>query len=73
MSFLGGTFFDPNNLPAVLKVVVYCLPLTYTTSALRASAYLPWSDFPWYSIPILLLVAIVLTFMGAYQFSHQQT
>ena len=73
MSFLGGTFFDPNNLPAILKVVVYCLPLTYTTSALRASAYLPLSDFPWYSIPILLVMAIVLSFVGAYQFSHQQT
>ena len=73
MSFLGGTFFDPNNLPAILKIVVYCLPLTYTTSALRASAYLPLSNFPWYSIPILLVMAIVLSFMGAYQFSHQQT
>ena len=73
MSFLGGTFFDPNTLPAILKVVVYCLPLTYTTSALRASAYLPVSEFPWYSIPILMIIAIVLTFLGAYQFSHQQT
>ena len=72
MSFLGGTFFDPNNLPAFLKIIVYCLPLTYTTSALRASAYLPLSQFPWFSIPILLIIAIVLTFMGAYQFSHQQ-
>ena len=72
MSFLGGTFFDPQNLPFILKIVVYCLPLTYTTSALRASAYLPLSEFPWYSIPILLLVAIALTFVGAYQFSHQQ-
>ncbi len=26
MSFLGGTLFDPNNLPAILKIVVYCLP-----------------------------------------------
>ena len=73
MSFLGGTFFDPGSLPAVLKVIVYCLPLTYTTSALRASAYLPLSDFPWYSIPILFVTAIALTFMGAYQFSHQQS
>ncbi|MBD0301549.1 MAG: ABC transporter permease, partial [Tolypothrix sp. T3-bin4] len=31
MSFLGGTFFDPNTLPAALKVVVYLLPLTYAT------------------------------------------
>ena len=72
MSFLGGTFFDPHTLPLALKVIVYCLPLTYTTSALRASAYLPLSEFPWYSIPILIIISIALTFMGAYQFSHQQ-
>jgi ABC-2 type transport system permease protein len=72
MSFLGGTFFDPANLPTALKVVVYCLPLTYTSSGLRAAAYLPLAAFPWYSIPILLAFAIALSFVGAYQFSHQQ-
>ncbi len=72
MSFLGGTFFDPANLPGLLKVVVYCLPLTYTSIGLRAAAYLPLSQFPWYSIPILLIFAIALAWFGAYQFSHQQ-
>jgi ABC-type multidrug transport system permease subunit len=72
MSFLGATFFDPATLPATLKVIVYLLPLTYTSIALRAAAYLPLSQFPWYSIPILLVIAIVLSWVGAYQFSHQQ-
>ncbi|HEY9881193.1 MAG TPA: ABC transporter permease [Leptolyngbyaceae cyanobacterium] len=72
MSFLGGTFFDPAALPAALKVIVYLLPLTYTTVGLRAAAYKPLAEFPWYSIPILLGVAIALSFVGAYQFSHQQ-
>ena len=72
MSFLGGTFFDPTALPVVLKAVVYCLPLTYVTSALRSAVYLPLSQFPWYSIPILLVVGIALAWVGAYQFSHQQ-
>ncbi|WP_446683321.1 ABC transporter permease [Cyanobacterium sp. HL-69] len=72
MSFLGGTFFSPESLPMVLKVIVYLLPLTYTTTALRAAAYQPISVFPWYSIPILLVIAIALAFVGAYQFSHQQ-
>ena len=72
MSFLGGTFFDPANLSPILKVLVYCLPLTYTAMGLRAAAYLPLSDFPWYSIPILGSFAIALGFVGAYQFSHQQ-
>ncbi|MBF2056425.1 MAG: ABC transporter permease [Cyanobacterium sp. T60_A2020_053] len=72
MSFLGGTFFVPQTLPLFLKIVVYCLPLTYTTSALRAAAYQPLSQFPWYSIPVLGIIAIILAFIGAYQFSHQQ-
>lgn len=72
MSFLGATFFDPATLPAVLKAIVYLLPLTYTSIGLRAAAYLPLSQFPWYDIPILLAVAIALSFVGAYQFAHQQ-
>ncbi|WP_367889302.1 ABC transporter permease [Leptolyngbya iicbica] len=72
MSFLGGTFFDPATLPPVLKGIVYLLPLTYTTIGLRAAAYQPLSEFPWYSFPILLAVAIALAYVGAYQFSHQQ-
>jgi ABC-type multidrug transport system permease subunit len=72
MSFLGATFFDPATLPVALKAIVYLLPLTYTSIGLRAAAYLPLSQFPWYSIPILLAVAIALSLLGAYQFAHQQ-
>ena len=72
MSFLGATFFDPATLPAALKVIVYLLPLPYTTVGLRAAAFLPLAEFPWYSFPILLVVAIALSFIGAHQFSHQQ-
>ena len=72
MSFLGATFFDPATLPAALKVVVYLLPLTYTSIGLRAAAYLPMSQFPWYSVPSLVVMAIALSFVGAYQFAHQQ-
>jgi ABC-type multidrug transport system permease subunit len=72
MSFLGATFFDPSTLPLALKFVVYLLPLTYVSTGLRAAAYSPLSQFPWYSIPILLVVAIALSFWGAYKFSHQQ-
>lgn len=72
MSFLGATFFDPASLPPVLKAIVYLLPLTYTAVGLRAAAYLPLSQFPWYSIPILLTIAGVLSLIGARQFSNQQ-
>lgn len=72
MSFLGATFFEPTALPLGLKFIVYCLPLTYTSIGLRAAAYQPVSHFPWFTIPILLVIAIALAFVGAYQFSHQQ-
>lgn len=72
MSFLGATFFDPATLPAAIKAIVYLLPLTYTSIGLRAAAYLPASQFPWYSVPVLLVIAIALSAAGAYLFSHQQ-
>ncbi|MGD1860910.1 MAG: ABC transporter permease [Leptolyngbyaceae cyanobacterium] len=72
MSFLGATFFDPSTLPMALKAIVFLLPLTYTTIGLRAAVYQPLSEFPWYSFPILLVVAIALACVGAHQFSHQQ-
>jgi ABC-2 type transport system permease protein len=72
MSFLGATFFDPTTLPVALKAIVYLLPLSYTSTGLRAAAYLPISQFPWYSIPVLLVFAIALAILGAYQFAHQQ-
>jgi ABC-type multidrug transport system permease subunit len=72
MSFLGATFFDPGTLTAALKVVVYLLPLTYASIGLRAAAHLPLSQFPWYSIPILLVAAIALSLWGAYKFARQQ-
>ncbi len=72
MSFLGCTFFDPAALPTGLKAIVYLLPLTYTSIGLRAAAYLPVSQFPWYTVPVLLVIAIALSLVGAYQFAHQQ-
>jgi len=72
MSFLGATFFDPATLPPVLKVLVYCLPLTYTSIGLRSAAYQPIAKFPWIVLPVLIVVMIVLAVIGAYQFAHQQ-
>ncbi|KAB8330323.1 ABC transporter permease [Scytonema tolypothrichoides VB-61278] len=72
MSFLGATFFDPGTLPTALKFVVYLLPLTYASIGLRAAACLPLSQFPWYCLPILLVMATALSLWGAYVFSHQQ-
>jgi ABC-2 type transport system permease protein len=70
MSFLGGTFFDPNTVPGLLKVVVYAIPLTYASVGLRAVAL--GGAFPWYAPAVLLGIAMGLAAIGAYQFSHQQ-
>lgn len=72
MAFLGGTFFDPTQLPAALRWFVYCLPLSHASIGIRAAAYAPLSQFPWYTIAVLGGMAIALTLWGAYQFSHQQ-
>jgi ABC-type multidrug transport system permease subunit len=72
MSFLGATFFDPAQLPGLLKPLVYGLPLTYASLGIRAAALKPLEQFPWYAIVVLLGLATLLTFVGAYQFSHQQ-
>ncbi len=37
MIFLCGTFFPVDKLPYVFKLLVYVLPLTYSTKAIRAS------------------------------------
>ncbi|MDX2099546.1 MAG: ABC transporter permease [Leptolyngbyaceae cyanobacterium bins.59] len=72
MSFLGATFFDPASLPFGLKIVVYLLPLTYTSIALRSAAYFSWSQFPWYSLVVLFGLTIGLSIVGASRFSSQQ-
>lgn len=71
MSFLGATFFDPAQLPIVLKAAVYLMPLTYTNLGLRAAAYNP-ANYPWYSLLILVLLATSLAALGAKQFDSQQ-
>jgi ABC-type multidrug transport system permease subunit len=72
MSFLGATFFDPTGLPLLFKSIIFLLPLTYTSISLRSIVLDSLSSFPWYSIPILLVVGVVLAAIGAYQFAHQQ-
>ena len=37
MIFLSGTFFPVDKLPYIFKLIVYCLPLTYSTDVIRAS------------------------------------
>ena len=51
MTFLCGTFFSVDSLPAVFKAALYVLPLTHSSLTARASS-LGW-DFPWTSLLVL--------------------
>jgi ABC-2 type transport system permease protein len=70
MSFLGGTFFDPSQLPQPMQTIIYCVPLTHASVGLRA--VVNGDHVAWFSWLVLGAMAIGLTFAGGYQFSHQQ-
>lgn len=58
MTFLGGTFFSVDQVPAALKIALYALPLTHSSICLRAAALgdaVPWSSF-------LAMLAFLLAF-----------
>jgi ABC-type multidrug transport system permease subunit len=48
MTFLGGTFFSLSQLPQVLKVILYLIPLTHSSQCLRAVTQ--GHAFPWLSL-----------------------
>jgi ABC-type multidrug transport system permease subunit len=52
MTFLCGTFFSLGALPDAAKAVLYVLPLTHSSQALRAAAL--GQVFPWLSFLVLL-------------------
>lgn len=52
MTFLCGTFFSLNALPEAAKWVLYALPLTHASQALRATTLT--QPFPWLSLLALI-------------------
>jgi len=56
MTFLCGTFFSLSNMPEYIQYVLYALPLTHSSEAVRAAA-LGW-DFPWVSLVVLVAFAV---------------
>ncbi len=57
MSFLSGTFFSLNQIPAALSIALYLSPLTHACMCLRASAL--GQGFPWFSLLVLLAFGAV--------------
>ncbi len=57
MSFMCGTLFDVNALPSIVADVVWALPLTHTTTVLRATADCLPVD--WLSVAVILIYTII--------------
>ncbi|WP_277655819.1 ABC transporter permease [Seleniivibrio woodruffii] len=45
MTFLSGTFFPVEKMPAVIKYIAHIFPLTYTTSLIRGSVIGTETDY----------------------------
>lgn len=57
MTFLCGTFFALSQMPDAAKAVLYVLPLTHSSTCLRAAALA--QPFPWLSFIALLSFGFV--------------
>jgi ABC-type multidrug transport system permease subunit len=64
MTFLCGTFFSVDQLPTILQVVLYALPLTDASQCLRAVCL--QQPFPW--LPFVILCGYLIAFYLACQF-----
>ncbi len=70
MSFLGGTFFDPSRLGPPLQWLVYALPLTHTSTGLRA--IIRGETLSWVNVLVLTGVAMGLAWVGGRLFATQR-
>jgi ABC-type multidrug transport system permease subunit len=66
MTFLCGTFFSVDDLDTVFQVILYCLPLTYSSSCIRAACLPDVIDFPWWCLAAMIVFAIVFFLINHY-------
>lgn len=59
MSFLCGTFFSLDGIPATLKVLVNVMPLTHTTRLIREISF--GGGVNWCSMVVSLVFVVVMT------------
>ncbi|MFA6805172.1 MAG: ABC transporter permease [Candidatus Methanomethylophilaceae archaeon] len=64
MTFLCGTFFSAAAMPAWFQAILYALPLTHSSSIIRAAA-LDWS-FPWISLVVLFAFCVAFFVIDVY-------
>lgn len=62
MVFLSGTFFPVDKLPYIFKLIVYALPLTYSTKVIRAS--LTGGDINFFFLFLMVMFAAIFFYMA---------
>lgn len=62
MAFFSGTFFPVDRMPAVLKAVVYVLPLTHTNIVIRQTAL---NSAGFISLGVLIVYASAFFIIGS--------
>ena len=62
MGFFSGTFFPVDRMPAVIKTIIYVMPLTYTNILIRKSQF---DGEALVSLAVLLLYASAFFFYGS--------
>ena len=70
MTFLCGTFFSVDSVPPAFQAVLYALPLTHSSEAVRASA-LGW-EFPWISLVVLACFGIAFYIINLYLIKNKK-
>ena len=66
MTFLCGTFFSVDSLNIVFQAILYCLPLTHASLTIRAACLPDVLDFPWISLVVLVVFAILFFALDYY-------
>lgn len=64
MTFLCGTFFSLDKMPIIIKELIYILPLSHTSSALRGISLS--TGFDLLNIFVLLLYFVVILAIGVH-------
>lgn len=64
MSFLCGTFFAVSTLPSVFQALLYLLPLTHSSSCIRAAAL--GTEFPWWSFCVMIAFCTAVFLLDYY-------
>ncbi|MCQ2085234.1 MAG: ABC transporter permease [archaeon] len=70
MTFLCGTFFAIDSLPAWAQGVLYCLPLSEASSCIRAAAL--GFDFPFWALGVLALFFCIFFSVNLYLIKNRK-